>query len=173
MKNFKSICIILAQYFSNTYSSEKANTNQKLKKKKYLDLINDKKKKVIMSDFYKLIEIDGKGLGCIATKMIKPGTLIFSERPGVTTTGDYPESIYFKTLMSSFKNLTPNEQKEYMELHIHNRFGEEPLDTILPKDLFEEMNPYETETYSALVLKVSGIYSTNTFSDGVGLKMAR
>ena len=153
---------------------EKANTNQKLKEKKYLDLLNDKKKKiVIMSDFYKLIEIDGKGLGCIATKMIKPGTLIFSERPGVTTTGDYPESIYFKTLMSSFKNLTPNEQKEYMELCTFDRFGQEPSDTILPKDLFEEMNPYETENYSALVLKVSGIYSTNTFSDGVGLKMAR
>ena len=125
-----------------------------------------------MSDFYKLIEIDGKGLGCIATKMIKPGTLIFSERPGVTTTGDFPESIYFKTLMSSFKNLTPYDQKEYMKLHIHNRWGEHS-GTILPKDLFEEMNPYETETYSALVLKVSGIYSTNTFSDGVGLKMAR
>ena len=126
-----------------------------------------------MSDFYKLIEIDGKGLGCIATKMIKPGTLIFSERPGVTTTGDYPESIYFKTLMSSFKNLTPNDQKEYMELHIHNRVGEEPLDTILPKDLFEEMDPDEAKTYSALAVKLSGIYYTNTFIEGVGTKIAR
>ena len=57
-----------------------------------------------MSDFYKLIEIDGKGFGCVATKKIKPGTLIFSEKPAVNALGNCPETICFKTMMSSFKN---------------------------------------------------------------------
>ena len=126
------------------------------------------------SDFYKIMAIDGKGMGCIATKEIEPGTLIFSEKPAVTATGDSPESIYFQTLMSSFKNLSPNEQKEYMELH--NRFSEDPSwsdEEILPTDLFEDMDPDEAKTYSALAVKLSGIYYTNTFIEGVGTTIAR
>ena len=113
-------------------------------------------------------------MGCIATKEIEPGTLIFSEKPAVTATGDSPESIYFQTLMSSFKNLSPIEQKEYMELH--NRFSEDPSwsdEEILPKDLFEGMEPDEAKTYSALAVKLSGIYYTNTFIEGVGTTIAR
>ena len=47
-----------------------------------------------MSDFYKLVAIEGKGFGCVATKKIKPGTLIFSEKPAVTALGNCPETIY-------------------------------------------------------------------------------
>ena len=125
-----------------------------------------------MSDFYKVVAIDGKGFGCVATKKIKPGTLIFSEKPAVTALGNCPETIYFKTMMSSFKKLTQNDQKEYMELH--NRFDGELSDKILQKDLFPGMNLDVTKAYSALVLKVFGIYKTNAFAgDGVGIKMSR
>ena len=125
-----------------------------------------------MSDFYKLIEIDGKGFGCVATKKIKPGTLIFSEKPAVNALGNCPETICFKTMMSSFKKLTQNDQKEYLELH--NRFDGEDTDEILPKDLFQGMNLDVAEAYSALVLKVFGIYKTNAFGGGgVGIKMSR
>ena len=116
-----------------------------------------------MSDFYKLVAIDGKGFGCVATKNIEPGTLIFSEKPAVTALGNYPETIFFKTMMSSFKNLTKNDQKEYMKLH--NTFDGKLSDKILPS--------YVTKTCSALVLKVFGIYKTNTFGNGVGIKMSR
>ena len=81
-----------------------------------------------MSDFYNLVAIDGKGFGCVATKKIKPGTLIFSEKPAVTALGNCPETIYFKTMMSSFKKLTQNDQKEYLELH--NRFDGKITDEI-------------------------------------------
>ena len=111
-----------------------------------------------MSDFYKLVAIDGKGFGCVATKKIEPGTLIFSEKPAVTALGNCPETIYFKTMMSSFKKLTKNDQKEYMELH--NTFDGKLSDEILPS--------YVTKTSSALVLKVYGIYKTNAFGHGVG-----
>ena len=33
-----------------------------------------------MSEFYQVVEIDGKGLGCVATKDIKRGTLILKEK---------------------------------------------------------------------------------------------
>ena len=125
-----------------------------------------------MSDFYNLVAIDGKGFGCVATKKIKPGTLIFSEKPAVTALGNCPETIYFKTMMSSFKKLTQNYQKEYMELH--NAFDGELTDEILPKDLFPGMNLDVTKACSALVLKVFGIYKPNAFGGGgVGIKMSR
>ena len=124
-----------------------------------------------MSDFYKLVTIDGKGLGCVATKKIEPGTLIFSEKPAVIAQGDCPDKIYFKTMMSSFKKLTQNDQKEYLELY--NRFDGELSDKILPKDLFPGMNLEVTKACSTLVLKVFGIYKTNTFVNGVGIKMSR
>ena len=125
-----------------------------------------------MSDFYKVVAIDGKGFGCVATKKIKPGTLIFSEKPAVTALGNCPETIYFKTMMSSFKKLTQNDQKEYLELH--NRFDGEITDEILPKDFFQGMNLDVTKAYSALVLKVFGIYKTNAFGGGgVRIKMSR
>ena len=125
-----------------------------------------------MSDFYNLVAIDGKGFGCVATKKIKPGTLIFSEKPAVTALGNCPETIYFKTMMSSFKKLTQNDQKKYMELH--NRFDGELSDKILPKDLFPGMNLDVTKACSALVLKVFGIYKPNAFGGGgVGIKMSR
>ena len=54
-----------------------------------------------MSDFYKLVAIEGKGFGCVATKKIKPGTLIFSEKPAFTALGNCPEIIYFTTMMST------------------------------------------------------------------------
>ena len=34
-----------------------------------------------MSDVYKIVEIEGKGLGCIATKDIQRGDLILREKP--------------------------------------------------------------------------------------------
>ena len=124
-----------------------------------------------MSDFYKVVAIDGKGFGCVATKKIKPGTLIFSEKPAVTALGNCPETRYFKTMMSSFKKLTQNDQKEYLELHSYSEG--ELSDEILPKDLFPGMNVDVTKACSALVLKVFGIYKTNTFGNGVGIKMSR
>ena len=41
-----------------------------------------------MSEFYQVKKIDGKGLGCIATKDIKRGTLILREKAQMK----YPKS---------------------------------------------------------------------------------
>ena len=36
-----------------------------------------------ISEFYKVVEIEGKGMGCIATKKIKPGTVILTQKRDV------------------------------------------------------------------------------------------
>ena len=126
------------------------------------------------SEYYKLVEIEGKGIGCVAVKKINVGTLILSEKPQVIAKGMAPSAIFFKTLMPSFNNLTNDDQEEY--LNLHNRFDKEkPLFLkLLPKDLLLGMNPEEIQTYSDQVLKISNIYKTNAFDhDGVGIQVSR
>ena len=49
-----------------------------------------------MSDFYKITNIKGKGLGCIALKPIKIGTLILAEKPQVVAKGMPTEAKFFR-----------------------------------------------------------------------------
>jgi len=126
-----------------------------------------------MSELYKVVEIEGKGKGCIATKKIKPGTIILSGKPDVTAKSveAIKTTIFFKSLMSSFKQLNEKDQEEY--LNLHNRFEGKLSVNLLPNDLFSGMNSEEFETYSEKVLKVYGIYKTNDFDDGVSIKVSR
>ena len=73
--------------------------------------------------------------------------------------------------MSSFDNLSEDDKEKYMNLY--NRFEEKPSNQELPKSLFNGMTPKEIETYSAQVLKVFDIYKTNSFDDGVAIKISR
>ena len=41
-----------------------------------------------MSDFYEVMQIEGKGLGCVATKDIKRGTLILREKAQIFDNGE-------------------------------------------------------------------------------------
>ena len=40
-----------------------------------------------MSEYYEVKKIEGKGMGCVATKKIKPGTIILSQKRDVIATG--------------------------------------------------------------------------------------
>ena len=124
-----------------------------------------------MSELYKVIEIPGKGKGCLALKKIKAGTLILSEKTHVTAPNNTAAPSFFRRLMSSFDNLSEDDKEKYMNLY--NRFEEKPSNQELPKSLFNGMTPKEIETYSAQVLKVFDIYNTNNFDDGVAIKISR
>ena len=50
------------------------------------DLVLDDSASRNMVEYYKVIEIKGKGLGCIATQDIKRGTLILREAPQISGT---------------------------------------------------------------------------------------
>jgi len=129
-----------------------------------------------MSEYYKVVEIPGKGLGCVAVKKIQPGTVILTGEPDVIAQGDIspiwtsPSKKLIESLMSSFKSLSQTNQEEYLSLH--NQWVEElreKSDKILPKDLILGMNQDEKQK----ILKVYGIYKTNTRKDGLSLKGSR
>ena len=76
--------------------------------------------------FWKLFTcIKGKGIGYVALKNIKIGTLILDEKPQIFTEGIPPESKFFKSLSESFKKLQLNDQEKYLKLY--NRFEKTDL----------------------------------------------
>ena len=68
-----------------------------------------------MSQFFEIVEIDGKGQGVIAKKNIKKGATILQEQPQLSTYGE-ADFIQAKNLMKNFFKLSQNEQNEYMKL---------------------------------------------------------
>ena len=67
----------------------------------------------------------GKGIGYVALKNIKIGTLILDEKPQIFTEGIPPESKFFKSLSESFKKLQLDDQEKYLKLY--NRFEKTDL----------------------------------------------
>ena len=77
----------------------------------------------MMSSVYKVTEIKGKGLGCVAIVDIKKGSLILDENPQICP--DIKEELlssgWIKSLMKSFYEMSKADQDEYMTLH--NKFN--------------------------------------------------
>ena len=71
------------------------------------------------SPVYKVTEIEGKGLGCVAISDIKKGSLILMEKPQlcVETEERNWSSIWIKSLLKSFYEMSKADQLEYMTLH--------------------------------------------------------
>ena len=146
-----------------------------------------KKIKSKMSDhLYQVVEIDGKGLGCIATQDIKRGTVILREHPQLAVSlPDYtlqvdssPMSII--QIMTTFNGMKKDDQTEYLKLSDSFLYS-----NLLPSEKKLEMQSYLEESRTALIsmgktndeaekmLRVFGIYLTNCFHGGVCFKSAR
>ena len=74
----------------------------------------------MMSSVYKVTEIKGKGLGCVAIADIKKGSLILNEYSQMLF--DQGEEIewsfkWIKNLLKSFNQMSKTDQLEYMKLH--------------------------------------------------------
>ena len=72
------------------------------------------------SDLYQVLEIEGKGLGCVASMNIEKGTLILSENPqirGRISEELSSETKWIKTLVQSFNQMNKGDQIEYLALH--------------------------------------------------------
>ena len=73
-----------------------------------------------MASVYKVTEIEGKGLGCVATVDIEKGSLILTENPQISGNDEEEKKMsskWIKSLMKSFKRLKKADQLEYMALH--------------------------------------------------------
>ena len=72
-----------------------------------------------MSSLYKVTEIEGKGLGCVAISDIKKGSLIFIEKPQLCFETEEKKwnSKWIKSLLKSFYEMSKADQLEFMTLH--------------------------------------------------------
>ena len=145
-----------------------------------------------MASVYKVTEIEGKGLGCVATVDIEKGSLILTENPQIcgNTEETLGSSKWIKSLLKSFNRMKKADQLEYMALHNKwNNFQDSQnveyhveqielfKENIIEKDVKNckleidkiEKNPEKAEE----ILKICGIYSTNCFPSGVKIKTSR
>ena len=63
------------------------------------------------SDFYEVMQIEGKGLGCVATKDIKRGTLILREKAQIFKYSEFGNPDWVKSVETSFKQMRKNNQE--------------------------------------------------------------
>jgi len=93
-------------------------------------------KDIKMAAIYKVVDIEGKGLGCVASTDIKRGSLILNENPQIKSFGETLNEArqkgklaeWIKRLLKSFNQMNKADQIEFMTLcNIHD-FQEFSLD---------------------------------------------
>ena len=123
-----------------------------------------------MEGLYKVDEIQGKGLGWIALRDIKVGTLIYKEKP------QFAPYLANDNVLQAFFAMSKNDQQEFLKLS--NIFLDlDSLPDERKKLYFDCKNLAESQRNfdSDLVLKIMGIYVTNRFkvNDAIGIKVSR
>ena len=127
-----------------------------------------------MASVYKVAEIEGKGLGCVAILDIEKGSLILNESSQMC---GIPEEIkgsskWMKTVLKSFYQMGKADQLEYMTLRnkcinfqdYQNFISKEDFDKSL-EDLRFEVSKFEHDPEKAeKVLKICCIYLTNRWN---------
>ena len=127
---------------------------------------------------YKVTKIEGKGLGCVATSDIKKGSLILIVNPQLCVETEETEgsSIWIKSLLKSFYQMSKADQHEYMTLH--NQFNNIQNLNVVDIQKIEysklEIGKIEQDPEKAeKILEICGIYSSNSFDEGFCVKMSR
>jgi hypothetical protein len=138
-----------------------------------------------MSSLYKVTEIEGKGLGCVAISDIKKGSLILTEKPQLCVESPEMSSMWIKRLLKSFYGMSKADQHEYMTLHnsfnnfknfknsedIQNckEIRDRQIEAVKFKIGKIEQDPEKAEE----ILKIFGICITNKFQGSVYFKVSR
>ena len=116
-----------------------------------------------MSDLYELKSIDGKGLGAIAKKNIKRGTLILKEDPQISDDGNEkygPE--WIKSVWESFKRMDILDQEEYLKLSTDHQLhfeGTSNLDFLIP--IIDQTYGNESPSTKRKILKTLHVFNSN------------
>jgi len=134
-----------------------------------------------MTEMYRITPIEGKGLGIVAAKFIKRGTLILKEETQMQHVEKpmNPFSLnetkdYFKAIMSSFDQMCESDKEEY--LNLKNKFeGElEGIRSIQKFHFSNIMKVMEKDQYKAdKMLKIVGICEENSFEFGTKITTSR
>jgi len=131
------------------------------------------------STMYEIMRTEYKGLGVIATKDIKKGSLILSEYPQM------PHDEDVLALWESYEKMPLVDQNEYMTLHNkYDYVNSLPWDlrhefkSEIEKDLWDLMS-YINQYYGhdpekvCKIFKIYNIYRTNYFDNGVSIQASR
>ena len=125
-----------------------------------------------MGNVYKVIEIQGKSLGCVATQDIPKGTLILVEKPQIVLDHNYGIQIMFQSLRKNvcdgFFSMSKDDVEEY--LNLANSYKKE---NELNERMKEKLEMFKNCGMSGRLLEIMEIYESNCWSDGLGIKMAR
>ena len=125
-----------------------------------------------MANFYEVIEIQGKGFGCVATQDIPKGTLILEEKPQIVLNQNVGIQAVFgnlrKNVCDGFFAMSKEDQQEYLKLA--NSYKEEK-DLNVP--MKQKLEMFKKSGMSGRMLEIMGIYDTNQYSEGLGIKMSR
>ena len=89
-----------------------------------------------MAAIYKVVDVEGKGLGCVASTDIKRGSLILNENPQIKSVGETLKEArqkgqmaeWIKRLLKSFNQMNKADQLEFMTLCNIYDFQEFSLD---------------------------------------------
>ena len=149
-----------------------------------------------MAEIYKVIEFEGKGLGCVASTDIKRGSLILNENPQIKSLGETLKEArqkgqmaeWIKRLLKSFNQMNKADQLEFMTLCNIYDFQEfsldkkrimaemmeidvdlnHSIDKMIVETVKSEIEKFEKDQEKAeKILKICNIFGTNNFSDGV------
>ena len=148
-----------------------------------------------MAAIFKIVDIEGKGLGCVASTDIKRGSLILDENPQIKSLEFHSQREarqkgqlveFIKSLLKSFNQMNKKDQLEFMALSNIYDFEElcltkkrimiEGLKDLEERHQTDEMiveihrltiKKFEQDPKKAeKILKICNIYNTNQFSDG-------
>ena len=133
-----------------------------------------------MDGLYKVDQIAGKGFGLIALREIKPGTIIFKEKPQFVPKDYAPLEAQrlSKSLMNAFSAMCQKDQEEFLELpnkYLDPKFihDEKPEWYFTWKDYAESLKHFDGK----LLLKIICIHSTNSsendYASPVGIRVSR
>jgi hypothetical protein len=134
-----------------------------------MSMLASELKRVSTTDtLYSEEDVAGKGVGCIASKDIKKGSLILREIPALfTDVRDGPVTIASgKKIIGAFVEMSGEDQERYMTLYNAN-YGRNANDQWI---WFNETSMGISKDQASEVLQ---IYCTNSFHNGVCLKMSR
>ena len=141
----------------------------------------------MMSSVYKVTEIKGKGLGCIAIVDIKKGSLILDENPQICADIEdgRGSSKWIKSVLKSFYEISKADQDEYMTLHnkfnniqdyqnsedfrSYKKFIDKDLECLKLEIGKIEHDPQKTKE----IFMICCIYTSNNFVNGVSIKTSR
>ena len=129
-----------------------------------------KSNQAMMESLYKIDKIVGKGMGWIALRDIKCGTLIWKEKPQFN-----PINENARGLMECFFSMNSNDQKDF--LNLGNAFLDvNSLNIQMKKSYFawKKVSESQDNFDGNLMLKIICIYRTNGFpGQGVATKISR